>query len=81
LGIKPRHLEYDQTKHTVLHDVLTDAFLLAESNFLLLTSTSSLSILVAAVGLHGEDTIVDGKHCLVNATSLIKAMSRFSSRG
>jgi len=81
LGIKPRHLEYDRTKDTVLRDVLTDAFLLAESNFLILTSTSSLSILVAAVGLHGEETIADGELCLVNATSLIKAMSRFSSRG
>jgi len=83
LGFKPKHIEYTYgaDADTVLRDVLTDVFLLAESNFLLLTPKSSLSRLVAAVGLHSEDTIADGELCLVNGTSLIKAMSRFSPRG
>jgi len=83
LDLKPKHTEYTYgaDADTVLRDVLTDVFLLAESNFLLLTPESSLSKLAATVGLHSEDTTVDGELCLVNATSLTKAMSHFSSRG
>ena len=64
---------------TVVRDVLTDVFLLAESSYLLLTSESTLSNLAAAVGLHTKESIGDGEKCLVNRTSLLKIIQAISN--
>ena len=73
LGFRPMHTEFSRGfEGTVVRDVLTDVFLLAESSYLLITSRSTLSNLAAAVGLHTKESIGDGEKCLVNRTNLLK---------
>ena len=76
LDMEPKHLEFGWQNSDTIRDVLLDIFLLAESDYLLLTFGSSFSRLVAAVGLHDEYSIADGEHCLVNQTSFIRIISR-----
>ena len=76
LDMKPKHLEFGwHFNSDAIRDVFLDIFLLAESDFLLLTFGSSLSRLTAAVGFHSDSSIADGEHCLVNQTSLISIIT------
>ena len=76
LDMKPKHLEFGWHFNSgAIRDVFLDIFLLAESDFLLLTFDSSLSRLTAAVGFHSDSSIADGEHCLVNQTSLISIIT------
>ena len=59
--------------------VHSNLFLLAESDYILITPKSSLSRVIASVGLHNEGSAVDGEICVVNKTALIKAVSRLTS--
>lgn len=82
LGFRPMHTEFSSGSagaKTVVRDVLTDVFLLAESSYLLVTSESTLSNLAAAVGLHTKESIGDGEKCLVNRTSLLKIIQAISN--
>lgn len=82
LGFRPMHTEFSSEfagAETVVRDVLTDVFLLAESSYLLVTSESTLSNLAAAVGLHTKESIGDGEKCLVNRTSLLKIIQAISN--
>ena len=83
LNFKPRHLEYEKgpNKETILLDVLTDLFLLAESNFLLITRRSSLSRLAVAVGFHEKETSSDAEQCVVNETSFVRTIASFFTSG
>ena len=78
LDFEPTHLEVGKQSKHVIRDVLIDALLLAESDYLLLTFGSSFSRLVAAIGLHDDSSIADGEHCLVNKTSMINTIARVS---
>lgn len=82
LRFRPMHTEFSSGSagaKTVVRDVLTDVFLLAESSYLLVTSESTLSNLAAAVGLHTKESIGDGEKCLVNRTSLLKIIQAISN--
>ena len=76
LNLNPKHLAFGWQDSNTIRDVLLDIFLLAESDFLLLTFGSSFSRLVTAVGLHDENSVADGERCLVNQTALMTVMSR-----
>jgi len=76
LDMVPQHLEFGWQNSETIRDVLLDMFLLAESDYLLLTFGSSFSRLVAAVGFHSDKSIADGEHCLVNKTSLITILAQ-----
>lgn len=82
LNFRPKHIAYTHgsDEETVIRDVFVDLFLLAESNYLLLTANSTLSRLAAAVGLHSDKTTADGEQCSVNETSLLQIIPRVSSR-
>ena len=81
LNFSPKHFAYsgNELGDTIISEVLADLFLLAESDYLLITPKSSLSRVIASVGLHNEGSAVDGEICVVNKTALIKAVSRLTS--
>ncbi|XP_020901429.1 alpha-(1,6)-fucosyltransferase-like, partial [Exaiptasia diaphana] len=78
LDIIPRHLDFvRQNNDLFIRDILLDIFLLAECDYLLLTSGSSFSRLAAAIGFHDKFSVTtDGEHCQVNQTSLVRIITQ-----